>query len=55
MLASFYYRMKHYNAALNIVTYAVSKSTTEKVYNQENLSNEQYALNCSDISIQRHP
>jgi hypothetical protein len=45
MLASFYYRMKHYNTALNIVTYAVSKCTTEKVYTQQqNLSNEQYAL-----------
>ena len=37
MLASFYYRMKHYNTAINIATYAVSKCTTEKVY-------EQYAL-----------
>jgi hypothetical protein len=36
--------MKHYNTALNIVSYAVSKCTTEKVYNQKNLSNEQYAL-----------
>ena len=44
MLASFYYRMKHYNTALNIVSYAVSKCTTEKVYYQKNLSNEQYAL-----------
>jgi hypothetical protein len=45
MLASFYYRMKHYNTALNIVSYAVSKCTTEKVYEQQNnLSNEQYAL-----------
>jgi tetratricopeptide (TPR) repeat protein len=44
MLASFYYRMKHYNTALNIVSYAVSKCTTEKVYMQTNLSNEQYAL-----------
>jgi tetratricopeptide (TPR) repeat protein len=44
MLASFYYRMKHYNTAINIATYAVSKCTTEKVYYQENLSNEQYAL-----------
>jgi len=44
MLASFYYRMKHYNTALNIVSYAVSKCTPEKVYYQNNLSNEQYAL-----------
>ena len=44
MLASFYYRMKHYNTALNIVSYAVSKCTTEKVYCQLDLSNEQYAL-----------
>ena len=44
MLASFYYRMKHYNTAINIATYAVSKFTTEKVYDPENLSNEQYAL-----------
>ena len=44
MLASFYYRMKHYNTALNIVTYAVSKCTPEKVYGTNNLSNEQYAL-----------
>jgi hypothetical protein len=29
MLASFYYRMKHYNTAINIATYAVSKFTTE--------------------------
>jgi hypothetical protein len=36
--------MKHYNTAINIVTYAVSKCTTEKVYNQKNLSNEQYAF-----------
>jgi hypothetical protein len=36
--------MKHYNTALNIVSYAVSKCTTEKVYYQNNLSNEQYAL-----------
>jgi tetratricopeptide (TPR) repeat protein len=44
MLASFYYRMKHYNSALNIVSYAVSMCSTEKIYYQENLSNEQYAL-----------
>ena len=44
MLASFYYQMKNYNTALNIVSYAVSKCTTEKVYYQKNLSNEQYAL-----------
>ena len=44
MLASFYYRMKHYNTALDIVSYVVSKCTTEKVYYQQNLSNEQYAL-----------
>jgi hypothetical protein len=44
MLASFYYRMKHYNTALHIVSYAVSKCTPEKVYYQENLSSEQYAL-----------
>jgi hypothetical protein len=30
MLATFYYRMKHYNTALNIVSYAVSKCTTGK-------------------------
>jgi hypothetical protein len=36
--------MKHYNTAINIATYAVSKFTTEKVYDPENLSNEQYAL-----------
>jgi hypothetical protein len=36
--------MKHYNTALNIVTYAVSKCTPEKVYGTNNLSNEQYAL-----------
>ena len=41
MLASFYYRMKHYNTALNIVSYAVSMCTTEKVYHQ---TNEHYAL-----------
>ena len=44
MLASFYYRMKHYNTAINITTYAVSYCTTEKVYYQKNLSREQYAL-----------
>ena len=44
MLASFYYRMKHYNTSLHIVSYAVSKCTPEKVYYQQNLSNEQYAL-----------
>ena len=44
MLASFYYRMKHYNTAINIATYAVSKCTTEKVYCQNNLSKEHYAL-----------
>jgi tetratricopeptide (TPR) repeat protein len=44
MLASFFYRMKHYNTAINIVTYAISKCTPEKVYNQKNLSREQYAL-----------
>jgi hypothetical protein len=44
MLASFYYRMKHYNTAINIATYAVSKCTPEKVYYQTNLSSEQYAL-----------
>jgi hypothetical protein len=44
MLASFCYRMKHYNTAINIVTYAASKCTTEKVYDPENLSNKQYAL-----------
>jgi hypothetical protein len=44
MLASFYYRMKHYNTAINIATYAVSKCTPEKVYYQNNLSSEQYAL-----------
>jgi tetratricopeptide (TPR) repeat protein len=44
MLASFYYRMKHYNTALNIVSYAVSKCTTEKFFYQKNLSNEQCAL-----------
>jgi hypothetical protein len=36
--------MKHYNTALNIVSYVVSKFTTEKVYYQQNLSSEQYAL-----------
>jgi tetratricopeptide (TPR) repeat protein len=36
--------MKHYNTAINIVTYAISKCTPEKVYNQKNLSREQYAL-----------
>jgi tetratricopeptide (TPR) repeat protein len=44
MLASFYYRMKHYNTALHIVSYAVSKCTPEKVYYQQNLSSEQRAL-----------
>ena len=44
MVASFYYRMKHYNTAINIVTYAVSKCTPDKVYYQNNLSSEQYAL-----------
>ena len=44
MLASFYYRMKHYNTAINIASYAVSKCTTEKVFTQKNLSSEQYAL-----------
>ena len=32
LLASFYYRIKHYNTALNIVSYAVSKCTTETKY-----------------------
>jgi tetratricopeptide (TPR) repeat protein len=36
--------MKHYNTALHIVAYAVSKCTPEKVYYQQNLSSEQYAL-----------
>jgi hypothetical protein len=36
--------MKHYNTALHIVSYAVSKCTPEKVYYQKNLSSEQYAL-----------
>jgi hypothetical protein len=36
--------MKHYNTAINIVTYVVSKFTTEKVYYQTKLSSEQYAL-----------
>jgi hypothetical protein len=36
--------MKHYNTALHIVSYAVSKCTPEKFYYQENLSSEQYAL-----------
>jgi hypothetical protein len=44
MLASFYYRIKHYNTALCIVSYAVSKCTTEKFYWQDNLNNEQRAL-----------
>jgi hypothetical protein len=44
LLASLYYRMKHYNTALHIVSYAVSKCTPEKVYYQNNLSSEQYAL-----------
>jgi hypothetical protein len=38
------YRMKHYNTAFHIVSYAVSKCTLEKVYYQENLSSEQYVL-----------
>jgi tetratricopeptide (TPR) repeat protein len=36
--------MKHYNTAINIVSYAVSKCTTENVYDQKNLSSEQCAL-----------
>ena len=44
MLASLYYRMKHYNTAINIVAYAVSKCTPEKVYKEKNLSSEQCAL-----------
>ena len=45
MLASFYYRMKHYNTAINIASYAVSKCTPEKFFYQENyLSSEQCAL-----------
>jgi hypothetical protein len=36
--------MKHYDTALTIVSYAVSKCTTEKVYDQMTLSSEQYAL-----------
>jgi hypothetical protein len=36
--------MKHYNTALHIVSYAVSKCTPEKVYYEENLSDEQCAL-----------
>ena len=44
MLASFYYHMKQYNTALYIISYALSKCTPEKVYNQENLSDWQYEL-----------
>ena len=36
--------MKHYNTALNIVSYAVSKCTPDKFYSKENLSSEHYAL-----------
>jgi tetratricopeptide (TPR) repeat protein len=45
MVASFYYRMKHYNTAINIASYAVSKCTPEKFFYQENyLSSEHCAL-----------
>jgi hypothetical protein len=44
MLASFYYKMKHYNTAFYIISYALSKCTPEKVYNQENVTDWQYEL-----------
>jgi len=44
MLASFYYKMKRYNTALYIISYALSKCTPEKVYYQANLSDWQYEL-----------
>jgi tetratricopeptide (TPR) repeat protein len=44
MLASFYYKMKQYNTALYIISYALSKCTLEKVYHQENLTDWQYEL-----------
>jgi tetratricopeptide (TPR) repeat protein len=44
MLASLYYQMKQYNMALYITSYALSKCTPEKVYNQENVTDWQYEL-----------
>jgi tetratricopeptide (TPR) repeat protein len=44
MLATFYYKMKQYNTALYIISYALSKCTPEKEYYQENLSDWQYEL-----------
>jgi hypothetical protein len=38
MLASFYYKMKQYNTALYIISYALSKCTPEKVYKQANVT-----------------
>ena len=44
MFASFYYKMKQYNTALYIISYALSKCTPEKVCYQENLTDWQYEL-----------
>ena len=44
MLASFYYKIKQYNTALYITSYALSKCTPGKVYNQDNLTEWQYEL-----------
>jgi tetratricopeptide (TPR) repeat protein len=44
MLASFYYKMKQYNTALYILSYALSKCTPEKVYYQDNVTDWQYEL-----------
>ena len=38
MLASFYYKMKQYNTALYIISYALSKCTPEKVYYREHVT-----------------
>ena len=44
MLASFYYKMKQYNTAVYIISYALSKCTPEKVYYQDNVTDWQYEL-----------
>ena len=44
MFASLYYQMKQYNTALYIISYALSKCTAEKVYNQEHVTDWQYEL-----------
>jgi tetratricopeptide (TPR) repeat protein len=44
MFASFYYKMKQYNPALYIISYALSKCTPEKVFYQKNVTDWQYEL-----------